>query len=120
MLNRFKLALLLLCLFLLARNAHAASNLLAWVDNSSNEVTFVIERKTEPCSGSALAFLQIATVPANIATYTDSAVVEGLTYCYRVAAQNATGNSAYSNFAARTVPFSAPSAPSGLTVQGGP
>ena len=100
---------------LFAAPAWAASNVLTWTDNSTNETTFNIERKAEVCPGT-LSFAPLATVGVNVATYTDSAVTEGVTYCYRVAASNSAGVSAYSNTAGRTVPFSLPLAPSGLVV----
>src|SRR3990167_2953912 len=99
--------------------AWAASNVLTWQDNSGNEANFHIERKAEACAGAA-PFAEIATTGANVVTFTDSAVAEGVTYCYRVAASNPAGKSAYSNTASRTVPFSVPNAPSGLGVSGGP
>ena len=108
--------LALLLLLLSPALGWAATNTLTWTDNSTNEATFHIERKAEACTGTA-AFVEIATTGFNIVTFTDAAVTEGLTYCYRVAASNATGKSAYSNTAGRTVPFSVPAAPSGLTVQ---
>lgn len=102
-------------LLLLPASAWAASTVLTWTDNSTNETAFDIERKAEACTGS-LPFALLATVGANVVTYTDSAVVEGVTYCYRVDASNSAGKSAYSNTASRTVPFSLPLAPSGLVV----
>lgn len=97
----------------------AASNTLTWDDLSTNELNFNIERKAEACAGTGV-FSEIATVPANAITYTDSPVTEGVTYCYRVAASNSAGKSAFSNTAARLVPFTVPAAPGGLKVQGGP
>ena len=111
---------LTLAVLLVAAPAWAASNVLSWTDNSTNEANFIIERKVEACAGTAVAFAQLATTTANITTYTDSAVTEGLTYCYRVAARNSAGTSAFSNTAGRTVPLVAPSAPSALGVTGGP
>ena len=98
--------------------AFGATNTLTWQDNSGNEANFHIERKAEACTGTG-AFAEIATTGANVVTFTDAAVAEGTTYCYRVAASNPAGKSAYSNTAGRTVPFSIPSAPSGLGVMGG-
>ena len=108
--------IVIVALILSAAPAWAASNVLSWTDNSTNEATFHIERKAEACTGTA-AFAEIATTGFNIVTFTDAAVTEGVTYCYRVAASNAAGKSAYSNTAGRTVPFSVPAAPSGLTAQ---
>ena len=111
--------LILLVLLLFAPPAGAASNVLTWTDNSTNEANFNIERKAEACTGTA-AFAEIATTGFNITTFTDAAVTEGVTYCYRVAASNPAGKSAYSNTASRTVPFTVPAAPLGLGVSGGP
>lgn len=93
----------------------AAQNILNWIDNSNNENQFLIERKVESCAGT-LPFAQIATVTTNVITYTDTAVLEGSTYCYRVRASNTAGQSAYSNTAGRTVPITIPNPPSGLGV----
>ena len=100
-------------------SAWAASNQLSWSDNSGNEANFHIERKAEACAGAA-PFVELATTGANIVTFTDAAVTEGATYCYRVAASNPAGKSAYSNTASRMPPFTVPAAPSGLGVSGGP
>ena len=99
--------------------AWAASNVLTWQDNSGNEANFHVERKAEACAG-AVPFTEIATTGANVVTFTDSVVTEGVTYCYRVAASNPAGTSAYSNTASRDVPFTVPVPPSGLGVAGGP
>jgi len=98
-----------------AAPAWGAQNVLTWTDNSTNELNFNIERKAEACAG-ALPFTPLQSVSANVTTFTDTTVTEGLTYCYRVNASNTAGTSAWSNTAARTVPFSVPAAPSGLTV----
>jgi PKD repeat protein len=64
---------------------------LQWADNSSNETGFAIESAP---SGTT-AFVRVATVGANVRTYTDT--VTRATYLYRVQAFNATAVSAYSN-----------------------
>ena len=66
---------------------------LSWTDNSSNETSFVIERKTGFGS-----FSEIATVGTNITTYTNNQLTASTSYTYRVKAlgTNAT-NSNYSN-----------------------
>ena len=110
---------LVLIAVLLATPAWAGQNTLTWTDNSTNEANFNIERKAEACTGTA-AFAEIATTGFNITTFTDAAVTEGVTYCYRVAASNPAGKSTFSNTASRTVPFTVPAAPSGLGVVGGP
>ena len=99
-----------------AGSAAAATNRLSWTDNATNETTVHVERKAVAC-GAAGTFAEIATVAANVTAYDDTTAVEGVSYCYRVAASNAAGKSAFSNEAGRTVPFTVPAAPSGLTVQ---
>ena len=68
---------------------------LSWTDNANNETGFKIERKIGPRGN----FVQIATVGANVTTYTDSSVTPGQQHTYRIRATNAAGDSAYSNTA---------------------
>lgn len=104
---------LMLCLFPVAV---FAGNTATWVDNSNNETNFVLERKAVACATALPAFGVLVTLPANTVTYVDNAVTEGVTYCYRVKATNAAGDSAYSNTADRLVPFTVPASPSLLNV----
>ncbi len=78
--------------FLFHGRALAASLQLTWVDNSSDEDGFQIERKT----GSAGTFSVIATTGANVTSYSDSGMADNTSYCYRVNAFNGAGNSPYS------------------------
>src|SRR6185369_8968497 len=72
---------------------------LAWTDNANNETGFKIERKT----GAGGTYSQIATVGANITTYNNNTGLSAsTTYYYRVRANNAAGDSAYSNEANAT------------------
>jgi phosphodiesterase/alkaline phosphatase D-like protein len=90
---------------------------LAWADNSSNEGGFKVERSLSSTSG----FAQIATVGANVTSYSNSGLAPNTTYYYRVRAYNAAGNSAYSNTASATTGPAAstvPAAPSDLTATG--
>ena len=64
---------------------------LSWTDNSSNESGFYVERAPSGTTN----FARIATVGANVKTFTNT-VSKG-TYLYRVQAFNATKVSAYSN-----------------------
>ena len=80
---------------------------LAWTQNSGNETGFKIER-----SGDNVTFAQVATVGANVVTYSNTGLSGNTTYYYRVRAYNSAGNSAYSNTASD---ITAPQAPSGLT-----
>jgi len=97
----------------LATPVWAGQNVLSWNDNSDNELNFNIERKAEACAGPA-AFVPLAAVGSNVVTFTDTAVVERATYCYRVNASNAAGVSAFSNTAEKTVPPTVPLPPSNL------
>lgn len=83
---------------------------LSWTDNSNNETGFKIER-----SVSGGSYVQIATVGANVTTYSDVTVTGATTYAYRVKAYNDGGDSAYSNIATVTTPNPpAPAAPTNL------
>jgi hypothetical protein len=82
-------------------HANAASPALNWTDTSNNETGFKIERM--PAGGS---FNLLATVGSNVQAYTDTTVVEGRSYCYRVSAYNSAGTSAPSNSACAQVAVS--------------
>ena len=84
---------------------------LSWTDNASNETGFKVERKT----GSGGTYAQIGTVGANVTTYSDSGLTASTTYYYRVRANNAIGDSGYSNEANATTSATIPTAPSALT-----
>ncbi|MFH0889294.1 MAG: putative Ig domain-containing protein [Planctomycetota bacterium] len=71
---------------------------LTWTDNSINETDFKIERKT----GVSGTYAQIATVDANVTSYSNIGLSTSTTYYYRVRAYNANGNSLYSNEASAT------------------
>src|SRR6185503_8816158 len=62
---------------------------LTWVDNSTNEDGFAIERSSDNIN-----FAPLATVSANIGTYSDTGLTASTTYYYRVrAASVVNGNS---------------------------
>jgi len=86
---------------------------LSWQDNSDNEDAFEIERKT----GAAGTWAVVASNGPNAVNHQDMGLSPNTTYCYRVRAYNAAGNSAYSNETSATTP-SGPAAPSDLTVTG--
>jgi carboxypeptidase T len=72
---------------------------LTWTDNSSNETGFRIQR----CKGSTCTnFAQIASVGANVKSYSNTGLATNTTYRYRVYAYNTAGNSAYSNIVTAT------------------
>ena len=75
-----------------------------WVDTSSNETGFKLERSTN-----GTVFTQIATTGVGVATYTDTGLNASTRYYYRVLATNAGGDSAPSN-TGNAVTFAAPPA----------
>jgi len=79
----------------LSGTAGSASQVnLAWTDNASNEDGFKIER----CTGNNCTnFAQVATVGANVRTYSNTGLSKNTVYTYRVRAYNSFGNSGYSN-----------------------
>lgn len=94
--------IILLGLMLCGRMALAATADLAWTDNANNEDGFVLERQLNGSPWQVVA----AAIGANITAYSDSTLQDGIlpnTYCYRVAAFNAVGASAYSNAACKTL-----------------
>ncbi|MEZ5993503.1 MAG: right-handed parallel beta-helix repeat-containing protein [Planctomycetota bacterium] len=80
----------------------------SWNDTSSNEDGFTLERKD-----SGGSFAVIATLTANATGHTDTGLVDGVTYTYRVMATNTVGNSAFSNEASATASQAAPVSGSG-------
>jgi len=86
---------------------------LSWTDNSADESGFQIERAPD-VGGVAGTFAQIASVGANVVTYSNTGLTVGTSYWYRVRAYNSIGTSAYSA-AVSVTPIAAVVAPSGLT-----
>ena len=78
----------------------AAQLQLTWIDNSTDEIGFKVQRKT----GTTGTYADIASVGANVTSYTDSSLMNATTYCFRVNAFNANGNSPYSPEACGTTP----------------
>jgi hypothetical protein len=79
---------------------------LAWADNSSEETSFSIERKT----GAGGTYAQVATTAANATSYTTTGLTQGTEYYFRVRAISGTNNSQYSNEVnATTLTLNAPS-----------
>ncbi|MFM2207641.1 MAG: hypothetical protein RL213_1616 [Bacteroidota bacterium] len=82
----------------LAATAPSSTSIqLAWTDNSSNETGFNIERSPD-----GMHFSPLASVGANVVTYSDNTLSASTTYYYRVNAFNAGGNSTFSNVASAT------------------
>lgn len=93
-------------LTLLSGTAAATTLQLNWQDQSTDESGFKIER----LNGST--YTQIASVAANVKSYSDNTVSAGINYCYRVRAFNQVGDSAPSNAVCLTTPSApAPTAP---------
>jgi hypothetical protein len=66
---------------------------LTWVDKSTNETGFKIERKT-----STSQFVVIATLGPNVTKFSDNGLSENSVYTYRIYAYNSAGNSpSYTN-----------------------
>jgi N-acetylneuraminic acid mutarotase len=82
---------------------------LSWLDRSASESQFVVARRASAGS----AFEDVATVGADVTTYTDADVSPGVGYEYRVRARSAIGDSAASNVAGATVPAVEPPPPDG-------
>ena len=77
-----------------------------WVDNSTDEFSFDIERST-----GGGAFVQVGSAPADATSYIDASVTAGTTYSYRVSAANDVGTSAYTASATVTTPVPLPATP---------
>ena len=67
---------------------------LTWLDNSSNEAGFKIERKI----GAGGTYSQIDSVIANVTNYSNNGLAPITNYFYRVRAYNTVGNSAYTRY----------------------
>jgi hypothetical protein len=86
---------------LTAAPASSTSVDLSWMDNSSDETQFKIERTDDAGQN----FTEIATVGANVTTYPDTGLTPMSAYTYQVRASNLVGDSSYSNTAsALTLP----------------
>jgi len=117
-----RIRMVLTALLCASVTAYAQTNTLTWdfpVVDESRTTTFNAERKTGTCAAVG-TFAEIGTVPKTLRSYSDTGLAEGSTYCYQVRAVGPGGPSAYSNQVARTIPFTAPPAPSNLRVVGGP
>lgn len=69
---------------------------LSWSDNSIDETGFVVERKITDSTGNN-SFVFLASVGANMDTYTDTGLTPNTDYSYRIYAYNGYGGSEYSN-----------------------
>ena len=71
---------------------------LTWADNADDETGYHIERSVNNGSD----FTHIASVAANVTTFTDTALAASTPYVYRVHAMNLSGDSGFSNTASAT------------------
>ncbi|MCI0470946.1 MAG: trypsin-like peptidase domain-containing protein [Candidatus Aminicenantes bacterium] len=95
----------------LAANASTCNKIdLTWTDNSDNESSFKIERSTN-----GVNFSEIASVGANVTSFSDTTAAENTTYWYRVRAYNSGGYSGYSNTVSATTPVCPPAPPAAPT-----
>ncbi len=78
---------------------------LTWADNSDDETGFKLQRKI----GSTGTFTDIKTTVANVIAYTNSALLDGASYSYRLCATNSAGDSVFSNEIAVTTTLNFPS-----------
>jgi hypothetical protein len=87
---------------------------LTWIDNDGAEQGFKIERSV---GAGSTVFSQIATVGANVTSFSNAGLTASTSYSYRVRAYDADGDSGYSNTAGAVTPAAAapPDAPSKLT-----
>jgi titin len=91
---------------------------ISWLDNSSNESGFEVQRSTAGASG---PFAVLASTGAGVTRYSDEGLTPSTPYCYKVRAFGATsGRSSYSKFSAASCattsdPSPPPSAPSGVS-----
>ncbi len=79
---------------------------LTWIDNSSNEGGFAVERSLTSGSG----FTNVTNLPANTVSYSNTSNTPGTQYFYRIKAINGPGSSAYTAEANATAALSTPTA----------
>jgi hypothetical protein len=85
---------------------------LDWVDNSDNEAEFAIERQ-ELTGGIWTGWVEVTRVIFNTTSFSDTGLLPGNTYKYRVKAVNLAGESGYSTSDQATT-FNLPLAPTNL------
>jgi len=83
---------ILFLLFLLPSFVHAASLHISWIDVSSNEDGFTLQRRA-----GIQPFEDLVTLPVDTEEFLDTSIFPNVTYTYRVNAFNAAGVSDWSN-----------------------
>ena len=92
-LQPFLAASLMLASVLTAHNAISGQLTATWSDNSGGVASTIVERRLP----AELTFTPVADVPPGVTAYVDPAISDGVTYCYRVKAYDAYGESPYSD-----------------------
>ncbi|WP_165071831.1 fibronectin type III domain-containing protein [Paludisphaera rhizosphaerae] len=92
-----------------ATRASATQVNLTWIDNSSDEQSFEVERSSN--NGSTW---DVATVGPGQTTYSTTGLTSGVTYLFRVRARAASDSSAYSNIVSLSVYVPVGGAPANL------
>lgn len=93
---------------------------LAWNDNSQNEVSFRIERRTASGAYALLTNAPGLTGFGGVATYRDMALESGTTYVYRVRAENSSGVSGWTNEVTISTTGSPPPPPNTIPITSQP
>ena len=91
---------------LTATAASSSTINLGWTDNATNEIGQRIERST----GSNANYAFLTNVVAGITTFTDTALLDGTQYYYRIKAFNTGGFSTYSNEQSAITTLNSPTA----------
>lgn len=92
-----------------AKAAGCRTIILNWNDNSDNESSFELSRSLT-ANGT---YANVATLPANTTTYTNTSLSLGKRYYYKVTALNSSGTSAPGNIASAVANCSSPMSPAG-------
>ena len=79
---------------------------LAWVDNSSDESSFELQRSTD-----GFATVTVINLGANVQAYSNTGLAASTTYDYRLRSRNSGGSSSFSNIASATTPVAPPPPP---------
>lgn len=77
---------------------------LAWQDNANDETGYKIDRRLTNTS----PWVTIATTNSNVTSYSDTQLIDGIKYFYRIYAFNSNGNSNFSNEVNATTTMNAP------------
>ncbi len=85
---------------------------LTWVDANGAELSFELQRSTT----ARFSSITRVNLGSNITAYSDTGLLHGRTYFYRIRAINAAGSSAFSAVISVTTPQILPNAPEGLAI----